>query len=93
MFVGENVVGFAASKGIGPSDLEIMTGRLAEKRYTLVDFRVKAEQFGSPSPRDRPPRKFRVGCLMQHLVVPFAFKFETHQCKFSRSDNHHILHS
>jgi hypothetical protein len=65
VFLGENVVGFAQSKGTNPSDLEVMVSRLAAIDFQLVDYRVSASDYGSPTPRDRPSRKSSVWPLMQ----------------------------
>ena len=53
VFLGENVRQLAAARGAGPSDLEVFRQRLSAINYALGDFRVRAEDFGSPSPRDR----------------------------------------
>ncbi len=54
VFIGENVVGFGAAKGSRQrSDLQYLAETLSQHEYHLVDFRINAESYGSPSPRDR----------------------------------------
>ncbi len=65
VFLGENVVGFGQSKSTNPSDLAVMVSKLAAIDFQLVDFRVSASDYGSPTPRDRPSCKSSVWPLMQ----------------------------
>ena len=62
VFVGENVVGLGALRhGSQTSDLAYVAGQLASVGYVLADLRVRAERFGSPSPRDRCVRAIKWG--------------------------------